>query len=661
MCQILILRAGLLAMLWLLAGLLPAPALAAAAPEPVWLDAGTGQPSLAGRLSYLRDPSGQLTLEEVIARREAGAFTTSDGPRVAAGFLPRGAVWLHLRVARDTDAPSEWWLHAAGQLIDDIALHVETGTGVFEVRHGGRALPFAEREVAWGGHAFRLGLDDAAPRDIYLRYASWSTLRIDPGLFTPRAFEEYRSREYTILGAFFGVMSIALLISAFRAIYYRSLLDGLYALYILALETMNLALVGLFQQWGLFERLALQQILTMAGAVVAGLALAGFVRILIVWPPTWARRFDITLAAAGTAYVGSLLLIWQIVPATAIHYTNLVSGLLILAILLLALSAAFRGFPHARLFLVAFLPFLVTVVARIAQSFGLIDGAVNLHYLWLLGTLVHVVLLGTAVLIRDAGARHAKARLEARVEKMGQDIKNQKLFMRMLAHELRTPLAIIDSQAQLLGRDAASDSASDSASGSASGSAADSPSQKMARTAKIRSSVARMSTILDRLITSDRLGSFERVERMQINFKAIILGAVAEVQLQTDNHILRSRIEDERLGIVGDPALLRVMLMNLLENAVRYSPEGGVVELHARADRDGGVTIEVIDEGVGIPAELQEKIFERHYRIGHVKGADGVGLGLDIARTIAQLHHGNVVCESTPGEGSAFRVTLPLR
>lgn len=112
------------------------------------------------------------------------------------------------------------------------------------------------------------------------------------------------------------------------------------------------------------------------------------------------------------------------------------------------------------------------------------------------------------------------------------------------------------------------------------------------------------------------------------------------------------------LWLTGDPDLLRVLLLNLLENAARYSPEGGAIQVRAAAG-DGQVTIEVSDEGVGIPAAARERIFERYYRTSQVKEAIGAGLGLYIARSIARLHGGEVTCDSTLGEGSTFRVHLP--
>ena len=101
-------------------------------------------------------------------------------------------------------------------------------------------------------------------------------------------------------------------------------------------------------------------------------------------------------------------------------------------------------------------------------------------------------------------------------------------------------------------------------------------------------------------------------------------------------------------------------LVNLLDNAVKYSGEASRVWVCARAEGGGTLTLEVRDEGQGIPAEHQERIFERFYRIGRGRGTGGTGLGLSIVRHIALIHNGTVELHSRAGAGAAFRICLPL-
>jgi two-component system phosphate regulon sensor histidine kinase PhoR len=103
------------------------------------------------------------------------------------------------------------------------------------------------------------------------------------------------------------------------------------------------------------------------------------------------------------------------------------------------------------------------------------------------------------------------------------------------------------------------------------------------------------------------------------------------------------------------------MLVNLLQNAINYTPEGGRITLEARKD-EGGVQFEVADSGIGIPSEDLPRIFERFYRVdkGRSRELGGTGLGLSIVKHIAEAHGGRVSVESRIGKGSRFTVTLPL-
>ncbi len=111
----------------------------------------------------------------------------------------------------------------------------------------------------------------------------------------------------------------------------------------------------------------------------------------------------------------------------------------------------------------------------------------------------------------------------------------------------------------------------------------------------------------------------------------------------------------------GDRSQLVSAVANLLDNAVKYSEPGESVEVDATA-ADGAICISVRDHGIGIPSRDLERIFERFYRVDRARSraTGGTGLGLSIVRHVAQAHGGDVTVESIEGEGSIFRLRLPL-
>lgn len=113
--------------------------------------------------------------------------------------------------------------------------------------------------------------------------------------------------------------------------------------------------------------------------------------------------------------------------------------------------------------------------------------------------------------------------------------------------------------------------------------------------------------------------------------------------------------------MLGDADLLRRAILNLLTNAIKYTPAGGSVDLRLAADGPKGWVVEVIDTGAGIPEEQQQQLFRRFGRLDNEanRKISGIGLGLLMVRTVAERHGGKVTLESAPGIGSCFRLHLP--
>jgi len=221
----------------------------------------------------------------------------------------------------------------------------------------------------------------------------------------------------------------------------------------------------------------------------------------------------------------------------------------------------------------------------------------------------------------------------------------QRRFTADAAHELRTPLAALKLQVELAERTEA-------------------PATQAAAFAELKAGVDRATRLVEQLLTMARLEpeaparSFAPVDLPSLAKDAIVARAPLAMEKRIDLGLTRAA----DVAIRGDPASLATLLANLLDNALRYTPKGGRIDV-AVDDADGHAVLSVADTGPGIPELERERVFERFHR-----GAPdddpavptGSGLGLSIVRRIADAHGAIVALEDGPGgAGLAVRVRFP--
>jgi signal transduction histidine kinase len=175
------------------------------------------------------------------------------------------------------------------------------------------------------------------------------------------------------------------------------------------------------------------------------------------------------------------------------------------------------------------------------------------------------------------------------------------------------------------------------------------------------SQVERLGRLVTQLLDLSRLESGSvPLERTAFRVEPLLDHAVREQRMHAPEVEVSVSVDSPDLVADGDPERVHQVVANLLENAVRHSPQGGMVEVRAHRSRDG-VTIEVVDEGPGIPEAEQDRVFERFYRADSARASrdGGAGLGLAIAQWIVDLHGGEIHPERREPHGCRMVVTLP--
>ena len=169
--------------------------------------------------------------------------------------------------------------------------------------------------------------------------------------------------------------------------------------------------------------------------------------------------------------------------------------------------------------------------------------------------------------------------------------------------------------------------------------------------------LARLTRLVEGLLELARADTGYRLERERVPLDSLLERVERQVGALAES--VRIELRGAPVGeVVANADALTQLFLILLDNAVKYTPAGGVVRLE-RERRNGVVRVRVADNGPGIPPEAVPRLFDRFYRAPAARGSAGTGLGLAIARWIAEEHEGRVTVRSSPGQGSVFTVTLP--
>lgn len=244
------------------------------------------------------------------------------------------------------------------------------------------------------------------------------------------------------------------------------------------------------------------------------------------------------------------------------------------------------------------------------------------------------------------GTRDELAELGERINGMldgiEESFRRQSNFISDASHELRTPIAVIRGYSDLLSRWGKTDESVLDESIEA-----------------IRAEAANMKTIVDRLLYLAKLGDF-KLQIKRFDLAEAVSDVVSAYQLTVTDKEITSEINGN-IPVRADRSLAVEMIRIITDNAIKYTPAGGRIHITAKRAEDGGALVSVADNGIGISEEDLPHIFDRFYRCDKARErkAGSTGLGLAIAKSIAEMTGGNITAKSMLGKGSEFTVYFP--
>lgn len=631
---------------------------------------------LGSAIELLADPRGEFDIDTVRGPEFEGRFqpVASSGDALNLGFTGT-TYWLRLRLQRAPDAPERWLLEIPYTSLDYIDGYVPGQPTVLTgTRRPLSSRPFRERYFV-----FPIALT-TAEQSVYLRVSSNNALTVPLRIWQPDARLKSEGDALLLQYLYCGGLLALLTYNLLLAISLRDRRFLLYALYALPMG------LGLFAGNGLgrvllwpdsyaFDEIAQSCLLCLAGGM-AMLFAREFLQTRVRLP-----RIDrLMLAISASFFLFSALLmasLWLPLPVVWLNQLMFIAAVLMSALVLLVSAREYwLGQRGAHFFLLSWAVLWLGVLVASLRAFGWLPTNVLTAYAIQLSSVAEMLLLSLALAeiihaerrareqaqVQALDASHrAGERLEADVRQRTAElrVKAEQLecslateqqvlaqyvrFGSMISHEFRNPLAVIDSQLRLLGKEYE---------------------QGMDRLPErlqvVQRAVRRLATMFDQWLKSDRLGqSLQEISPHVIPLRDWLEHLVEGLYCLSEHHIeliLEPGVEQ----IVGDDHLLEIALGNLVENASKYAPAGTPICLQTRS-QPGQVGICVIDQGPGIAQEHQQAVFEAFYRVQPEGRVRGMGLGLQIVQRIALAHGGELTLDSKPDAGCCFCIWLPAQ
>lgn len=629
--------------------------------------------NLIDSAQFMEDPSGELRIDDVRSMDKLFKPWTRGGAELNFGFTA-SAYWIRVPLMRLTDAPKDWLLVLEYAKLHELDFYPPNATPVLT----GSSRPFESRP--YFDRFFVLPLEvTKEPLFFYLRVTSRYALTVPVTLWQADAYRQDLQKFQFLQFAYFGAL---LILAMYGLLIYLSLRDSRFLIYCAYIVTAGL---GIFASNGFGRQLlwsnapGFDEVSQSLFLSLAAFFAVLFARKLLLASSkkSWLNR-SMLLSQSVFLIIGFLTFFQMALPSTLrtanqlLLANSMVMGLLVS---IASIRAYMQKRPGIRFFLVGWLVLWIGVSIAGLRAFGFLSSNPFTSYAVQISTAIEMLLMALALgdLLRIEHEAHQKSQAQAfssnqalleitqaseeklrhmvmeRTEQLEASLQLEKSlreqyvrFGSMISHEFRTPLSIIQSQASLMRKE--HEHKID---------------QVMKRLSAISSASQRLTVMFDKWLQSDAMiQTLEVITPKPLDLSPWLSTVVKSSTHLFLQHNVKLQTQAEADTVLADEYHLGVAVTNLIDNAAKYSPLESIITIETRL-KAGYVGIAVIDEGSGIPPDVQESVFDEFFRVSPESGVRGVGLGLSIVQRIAHAHGGHVTLSSTPRHGSTFAIWLP--
>ena len=612
------------------------PAAHADESPPLQLATGTLHASLSGHLALLVDAQGTLPFDRV---RQAEFVPLKEFR--SAGYTP-DTHWYRFTLARDSDAPQAWILAMGMPMLNEVNVWVGQPDGQYREYALGSHVAYVERPLQTQMFALHLDLTDSKPVKVYVRVHSITATVFNAEVWQPDAFIADETRINFYQGIYFGVLGIIIVVFVLLGVWLRDIGMLAYAGYVV---TLFLLFFGRYGYTAVVFAPASPWITDtiLGGGVTGQLSMLTFMLAQLLDLKRHFPRFRYLYLSI--CIVNLFLLPFSATPYyRIIAQTAVLEGLIITvtSMVLLVILWYRQRTIELLLYLYAFIVLLLGLFIGLIMMLGWLPKNLLTENAYQATSLLNVLIMSFGLAMRMRQIQRDKTLAKQEVAISNRRAEEQRIFVAMLSHEFRNPLAAIDRAAQMIQLKLPT-----------------LPPAEAERMTNIRANIGTLSALVDNFLMSEALDHQALALSIEECSIRPLLESVVQTLGVTVGERLSLTVTPPEATYRLDKTLISLAIGNLLSNALRYSPSDSKVELSAIADAEG-LSILVADHGYGLSKEELAMLGMPYYRASSSVGKKGSGLGYHFSRRIVEAHGGSLHAYSPPEKGLEVVIWIPV-